>query len=266
MSCTSPSHSIDFARRRYAIPQWSNGLFDIDDTGRVCAQPAGSEGFRVALTEIAEAARAEGLRLPLLARFPDMLRHRAGGLRQAFETAIAQAGYTGRYTPVYPIKVNQQASVVGALASVPSLGLEVGSKPELIAALALSQPGSTIICNGYKDSQYIRLALSGIRLGLDVILVIEKPGEWRLIQEQAQVMDVAPRLGVRLRLSALGKGNWQNTGGERAKFGLAASQVLELVEAIREAGCLDWLQLLHFHMGSQISNLRDIQAGAREAG
>jgi len=262
----APPHPIDIARRRYAIPQWSDGLFGIDDSGRMCAQPAGDDSFRVALTEIAEAARAEGLRLPLLARFPDMLRHRAGGLRQAFEAAIAQAGYTGRYTPVYPIKVNQQASVVGALASVPDLGLEVGSKPELITALAVSQPGGTIICNGYKDSQYIRLALSGIRLGLDVVLVIEKPGEWLLIHEQARAMDVAPRLGVRLRLSALGKGNWQNTGGERAKFGLAASQVLELVDTIRDAGCLDWLELLHFHMGSQISNLRDIQAGSREAG
>ncbi len=258
--------AIENARRRYAIPQWSDGLFDIDEQGRLCAVANQEPRLSVPLVQIAEAARAEGMRLPLLVRFPDILKHRAGLLRQAFEGAIEQVGYSAGYTPVYPIKVNQQSSVVGALASVPGLGLEVGSKPELITGLAVSQPGATIICNGYKDSQYIRLALSGIRLGLNVILVIEKPGEWPLIHEQATAMGVTARVGVRLRLAALGKGNWQNTGGERAKFGLAASQVLELVEAIREAGCIDWLELLHFHMGSQISNLRDIQAGVREAG
>jgi len=253
------------ARRRYAVTQWSEGLFDIDTSGRLCAQPDGVPERGIALAEVAEAARAQGLRLPLLVRFPEMLKHRAGMLREAFDTAIAQTGYAGGYTPVYPIKVNQQASVVGALASVPGLGLEVGSKPELITALAVSAPGATIICNGYKDSQYIRLALSGIRIGLNVFIVIEKPGEWPLILRQARAMEVRPRLGVRLRLAALGKGNWQNTGGERAKFGLAPAQLLELIEAFREADCTDWLELLHFHMGSQISNLRDIQAGVREA-
>jgi arginine decarboxylase len=257
---------VENARRRYAIPQWSEGLFDVNDDGLLVAAPVGESGPRLVLREIVERARGEGMRLPLLLRFPDLLQHRAGGLRQAFEDAISHAGYGGSYTPVYPIKVNQQASVVGALASVPGLGLEVGSKPELITALAVSRPGGTVVCNGYKDAQYVRLALSAILLGLKVIIVIEKPGEWPLIHKHARALGVDPVLGVRLRLSALGKGNWQNTGGERAKFGLAASQLLELVESIREADCLDWLQLLHFHMGSQISNLRDIQNGVREAG
>ncbi len=258
--------SAHTARRRYAIPQWSEGLFDVDGDGLLVAAPVGANGPRLALREIVARARGEGMRLPLLLRFPDLLEHRAGQLRQAFESAIAQADYAGGYRPVYPIKVNQQASVVGALASVPGLGLEVGSKPELITALAVSRPGGTVVCNGYKDAQYVRLALSAVLLGLNVVIVIEKPGEWPLIHKHARAMGVAPALGVRLRLSALGKGNWQNTGGERAKFGLAASQLLELVENIREAGCLDWLGLLHFHMGSQISNLRDIQNGVREAG
>jgi len=261
----SQASSAD-ARRRYAIPQWSEGLFDVDDDGLLIAAPVGEAGPRIALREIVTKARGEGMRLPLLLRFPDLLRHRAGQLREAFESAIAQADYAGGYTPVYPIKVNQQASVVGALASVPGLGLEVGSKPELITALAVSRPGGTVVCNGYKDAQYVRLALSAILLGLNVIIVIEKPGEWPLIHKHARALGVAPVLGVRLRLSALGKGNWQNTGGERAKFGLAAGQLLDLVETIREAGCQDWLRLLHFHMGSQISNLRDIQNGVREAG
>lgn len=254
------------AARRYAIPQWSEGLFEVDDDGRLCV--ARSAGFQapVALAEIVDAARGQGMRLPLLVRFPEILKTRALRLQQAFEQAIAEEGYQAAYTPVYPIKVNQQASVVGALAGTPGVGLEVGSKPELIAALAVSPAGGTIVCNGYKDSQYVRLALSGIRLGLNVILVIEKPGEWPLIKAQADAMAVAPRLGVRLRLTSLGKGNWQNSGGERAKFGLTAAQLVELCAAIDEAGCRDWLEMLHFHMGSQISNLRDIQSGVREAG
>jgi len=262
---TSPD-LIAEARRRYAMPNWSEGLFDIDRDGRVVAVARSASDAPVALAEIAAHARDQGLRLPLLVRFPEMLKLRAEQLRQAFESAAAEHAYDGGYTPVYPIKVNQQASVVGALASVPGLGLEVGSKPELITALAVSQPGGTLICNGYKDRHYIRLALGGIRLGLNVVIVIEKPGEWQLILREAEASRVAPRLGVRLRLSALGKGNWQNTGGERAKFGLAAGQLLELIEQIREAGHIEWLGMLHFHMGSQISNLRDIQAGVREAG
>ncbi len=256
--------TIARARRRYAVERWSEGYFDLDDRGRLLALP--DRERRLAVMDIVERARADGLRLPMLLRFPDILRARARQLREAFENAIDEHGYGGGYHPVYPIKVNQQASVVRTLAGVDGLGLEVGSKPELITALAVSRPGRLIICNGYKDAAYIRLALSGARLGLKPVIVIEKPGEWPLIRREAERMGVTPEVGVRLRLSSLGSGNWQNTGGERAKFGLAASQVLALAEAMRDAGCLDWLGLLHFHMGSQISNLRDIQRGVREAG
>lgn len=256
--------TIPRARRRYAIERWSEGYFDLDEHGRLLASP--DRAHRLPLIEIVERARRDGLRLPMLLRFPDILRARAGQLREAFETAIAEQEYEGAYTPVYPIKVNQQASVVRTLAELKGMGLEVGSKPELITALAVSRPGALIICNGYKDAAYIRLALSGLKLGLKPVIVIEKPGEWPLIRREAERMGVTPEVGVRLRLSSLGTGNWQNTGGERAKFGLAASQVLSLAESMRKAGCLDWLTLLHFHMGSQISNLRDIQRGVREAG
>jgi len=256
--------TIDNARRRYAIDRWSEGYFDLDDTGRLLARPDGKTA--VILHDIVDRARHQGLRLPLLLRFPDILRARADQLRRAFETAIEQTGYRGRYAPVYPIKVNQQVSVVRTLAEIDGLGLEVGSKPELITALAVSRPGALIICNGYKDAAYLRLALSGQKLGMKPIIVIEKPGEWPLIRREAERLGVQPSLGVRLRLSSLGTGNWQNTGGERAKFGLAASQLLGLIEEMRAADCLSWLGLLHFHMGSQISNLRDIQRGVREAG
>jgi arginine decarboxylase len=254
------------ARRRYAMARWSEGFFDIQPSGHLAAHPGLDKDEAIALTDVVEQARARGLRLPLLVRFPEILRQRAGQLRDAFGQAMKEAGYEAGYTPVYPIKVNQQATVVRTLAGMDGLGLEVGSKPELITALAVSRPGTTIICNGYKDSAYIRLALSGIKLGLKPILVIEKPGEWPLIEREARALKVTPLVGVRLRLASLGAGNWQNTGGERAKFGLAASQLLGLVEDMRSAGCLDWLALLHFHMGSQISNLRDIQRGVREAG
>jgi arginine decarboxylase len=254
------------ARRRYAIERWSEGYFDIDTNGRMCARPLGPDGGQVALDEVIARASGEGLRLPLLIRFPQILASRAQQLVQAFDNAIEQLDYQGQYTAVYPIKVNQQSTVVRTLAGVDGLGLEVGSKPELMTALAVGRPGSILICNGYKDAAYIRLALSGYRLGLKPIIVIEKPNEWAIIQREARRMDIEPMVGVRMRLASLGTGNWQNTGGERAKFGLAASQLLALIDTMREAGCLDWLGLLHFHMGSQLSNLRDIQRGVREAG
>ncbi len=254
------------ARRRYAIDRWSEGYFDIDEQGQLGVRPGGPGQPFAALDDIVAQARKEGLRLPMLLRFPQILENRARQLITAFNDAIEQVQYQGSYTAVYPIKVNQQSSVVKTLAAVDGLGLEVGSKPELITALAVGRPGTTIICNGYKDAGYIRLALSGLKLGLKPILVIEKPGEWPLIEREARRLNVEPMVGVRLRLSSLGVGNWQNTGGERAKFGLAASQVLDLIDAMGQAGCLEWLGLLHFHMGSQLSNLRDIQRGVREAG
>ncbi len=254
------------ARRRYAMARWSEGFFDIDEAGRLTARPAGPDGPALALTDVVQEASKQGLRLPLLVRFPEILEQRVRQLSAAFAEARDYEDYPSGYTPVFPIKVNQQATVVRTLAAIEGIGLEVGSKPELITALAVSRPETTIICNGYKDSAFIRLALSGIKLGLKPIIVIEKPGEWPLIEREARALGVTPTVGVRLRLASLGTGNWQNTGGERAKFGLAASQLLALVEAMREAGCLDWLGLLHFHMGSQISNLRDIQHGVREAG
>ena len=257
---------VSDARRRYAIDRWSEGYFDIDAAGRAGARPRGTGSELIALADVIERARREGLRLPLLIRFPQILESRARQLIDAFGQAIEQLDYAGHYTAVYPIKVNQQASVVKTLAGVDGLGLEVGSKPELITALAIARPGTTIICNGYKDAAYIRLALCGYRLGLKPVIVVEKLNEWAVIQREAVRLGVTPRIGVRMRLASLGKGNWQNTGGERAKFGLAASQLLALVDTLREAGCLEWLTLLHFHMGSQLSNLRDIQRGVREAG
>ncbi|MEH6344585.1 MAG: biosynthetic arginine decarboxylase [Bermanella sp.] len=256
------------ARDVYNIEHWSEGFFDVDDQGSVVVCP--DENIKVSLTGIAEKISKENLALPVLVRFPAILHNRVKSLSCAFEKACKAYLYNGTFTSVYPIKVNQQRRVVeelihGQLLNGQNIGLEAGSKPELMAVLAMAHsPGATIICNGYKDSHYIRLALMGEKLGHKVYLVIEKESELQLILHEAKLLDVKPRLGIRTRLSSIGKGNWQNTGGEKSKFGLNSSQILRVIEALKQAGELPYLQLLHFHLGSQIANIRDIQSGLKE--
>jgi len=261
-----PDWTIESARKAYAIPRWAEGYFEVDAQGRLCVRPRVGNGPSLALQTAVEHARAAGLRLPLLLRFPEILAHRVQALRTAFASALEHRGLAPDYTPVYPIKVNQQRSVVVSLMEDAGCGLEVGSKPELLAALAISRPGGLVICNGYKDREYLRLALIGRLIGLDTVIVLEKPGELESLRAEAAALGVTPRLGVRLRLASLGSGNWQDTGGERAKFGLSTGQLLRLVDDLSAAGEAQWLSMLHFHMGSQIPNLRDIQHGVREAG
>jgi arginine decarboxylase len=259
--------SPDQARKTYSIPHWAEGYFDVDATGRMMVRPHGAAGASVALGEVVDTALARGANLPLLVRFPDILGDRLGKLQSAFAQAQADWGYAGGYTAVYPIKVNQHQGVAGTLASHAGdgFGLEAGSKPELMAVLALSRPGGLIVCNGYKDREYIRLALIGRKLGLQTFIVIEKPSELALVMAEAAALGVKPALGVRMRLASLGAGKWQNSGGDKAKFGLSPRQVLDLWKSLRDAGMADCLGLLHFHMGSQISNVRDIANGMREA-
>ena len=261
------SWSIDQARKTYSIPHWAEGYFDVDAAGRIVVAPKGAQGPAIPLPDVVDAARAKGAKLPLLVRFPDILGDRLGKLQAAFAQARQDWDYAGGYTAVYPIKVNQHAAVAGTLASHhgEGFGLEAGSKPELMAVLALSRPGGLIVCNGYKDREYIRLALIGRKLGLQTYIVIEKPSELKLALEEAAALGLRPGLGVRMRLASLGAGKWQNSGGDKAKFGLDPRQLLTLWKELRDAGMGDCLELLHFHMGSQISNVRDIAAGMREA-
>jgi arginine decarboxylase len=262
-----PAWSLDRARHTYSIPYWSEGYFDVDEAGRMLVLPRGSNGPSLALPEVVDQATAAGLKLPLLLRFSDVLGDRLGKLQAAFGRAMAELDYKGGYTAVYPIKVNQHRGVAGELASVggEGFGLEAGSKPELMAVLGLAKPGSIVICNGYKDREFIRLALIGRKLGLKTFIVIEKSSELAMVIEESKALDVKPGLGVRMRLASLGAGKWQNSGGDKAKFGLSPRQVLDLVERLKAADMLDSLELLHFHMGSQISNVRDIASGMREA-
>ena len=265
----STTWDIDKARRTWSIPNWSAGYVDVADNGDTLVRPQGPTGPALSLPEIVTRARAEGMRLPLLVRFPDILADRLAHLQAAFADALQAHAPDGRYTAVFPIKVNQQRQVAGELARVGALaggfGLEAGSKPELMAVLALAQPGSLVVCNGYKDRQYIRLALIGVRMGLKVHIVIEKLSELEHVIVEAQALGVEPLLGVRVRLASIGAGKWQNTGGDKGKFGLSPRQVLALLERLDKAGLKQSLQMLHFHMGSQISNVRDIAAGMREA-
>ncbi|WP_092020952.1 biosynthetic arginine decarboxylase [Marinobacter zhejiangensis] len=255
----------------YNIPHWSDGYIAVNGQGNVQIQPdRGVSSGAIDLPHLASSLADRGVQLPVLVRFTDILHDRVNRLCSAFNDVATKQGYQGRYTAVYPIKVNQQRRVVEELirtepaASQHQIGLEAGSKPELMAVLALCQPGSVIVCNGYKDREYIRLALIGQAVGHRVFIVVEKKSELPLILEESRNLNVKPLIGVRARLATIGKGNWQNTGGEKSKFGLSASQVLDLTDTLAKAGALDSLQLLHFHLGSQIANIRDIQTGLRE--
>ncbi|TWI05831.1 arginine decarboxylase [Luteimonas cucumeris] len=259
--------SLDQARKTYSIPHWAEGYFDVDGKGRVVVSPKGRQGPGIVLADVVNEAMAAGANMPLLVRFPDILGDRLAKLQAAFAQAQQDWNYAGGYTAVYPIKVNQHYGVAGTLASHAGegFGLEAGSKPELMAVLALSRPGGLIVCNGYKDREYIRLALIGRKLGLQTYIVVEKPSELPLVMQEAKALGVKPGLGVRMRLASLGAGKWQNSGGDKAKFGLSPRQVLDLWKSLRDSGMADCLGLLHFHMGSQISNVRDIANGMREA-
>ncbi|RMG34277.1 MAG: biosynthetic arginine decarboxylase [Gammaproteobacteria bacterium] len=262
------SASIRPVPENYGIRYWSEGFFGIGPNGHATVCPRLRDGEELDLYEIAQAVREIGLNWPVLLRFNDLLRQRVQGLCKAFAEAAEEIGYQGGYRAIYPIKVNQQRSVVEQVVAggAGRVGLEAGSKPELMAVLAAAAPGSPIVCNGYKDREYIHLALIGQRLGHPVYIVIEKPSELDLVLEESQRLAIRPLLGVRVRLSAAAFGKWQNSGGPRAKFGLSAAQLVALVERLRQAGMLDCLVLLHSHIGSQIPDIGDIAQGVAEAG
>ena len=250
----------------YAINFWGDGYFSINAQGNVSVKPSADKTTELDLFEIAQSLREKNLSLPVLVRFTDILKDRVKRLNDAFAKACANNKYQGRYTPVYPIKVNQQGKVVEGILAADNIGLEAGSKPELLAIMALSKPSGVVICNGYKDRAYIRLALIGLKLGLKLYLVIEKPVELELIIEEAAKIGIKPLIGVRVRLASISAGKWQNTGGEKSKFGLHANEVLQLVDHLRQANLLGCLQLMHFHMGSQIANIHDIKVALKEVG
>lgn len=257
---------IQDARRLYGIDRWGDFYFDIDASGNVEVRPGA--GPSVALPHLVSLAREAGMTLPVLFRFKGILRHRLDRICAAFAEAAARRDYPGTYRLVYPIKVNQQRSVIETLVGHGGdrVGLEAGSKPELMAVLGVSPIGGLIVCNGYKDSEYLRLALAAEALGHEVYIVIEKPSELDKVLDLADEMSVSPRIGLRLRLASLGTGKWRDSGGEKSKFGLTAGQLLDAAEKLVARRKADRAMLLHIHLGSQVTNLRDIRTGIVEAG
>ena len=252
------SWTPDDARRQYNIPGWSAGYFDVGSDGHLVARPGGQpDAPAIDLRGLVDRLHEDGLTLPVLVRFTDILRNRVDRLHGAFTAAMQMNGYQARYTAIYPIKVNQQQHVVDAIVTHGGarIGLECGSKPELMAVIGSLTAGGVIICNGYKDAEYIRLALIAQRLGHRVVLVIEKLSELELIIATAAALRVRPELGLRVRLSTVTSGNWQNTGGDRSKFGFTAAGALALLTRLGEADMLDCLTLLHCHPGSQITSI-----------
>lgn len=252
---------------QYGIAHWGGGYFHVNGAGHLVAHPQ-ADGVEVDLYELALKLRDQGMRFPVLVRFSDLLRRRVVELVEAFSHARQQHGYDAPYTAVYPIKVNQERHVIREIvrAGIDKVGLEAGSKPELLAVLGLARKGSIIICNGYKDPEYIRLALTGKRLGYRIYLVVEKLSELAMLLEEAEKFGVMPYVGIRMRLASVSSGKWQNTGGEKSKFGLSAAQLLSAVQMLKAHHRESSFQLLHCHLGSQIANIRDIQHGLMETG
>jgi arginine decarboxylase len=265
---TAPRWTAAQARALYNVAQWGEGYFDVTADGHVQVRPFREKSdVAIDLFDLARRLPAEGLQLPALVRFVNILHDRVDQLTGAFAEVIAELGYQGRYTAVYPIKVNQQGDVVEEIVAHGGdrVGIEAGSKPELAAVLGLARPGSVIVCNGYKDRAYIRRALIGNKLGHQVYIVVEKLSELPLVIEEARALDVAPLIGLRVRLSANFKSTQQNTGGEKAKFGLTSPQILDALAMLRDAGRLDAVRMIHFHLGSQVANVQDVARGLREA-
>jgi arginine decarboxylase len=263
------SWTTDDARTLYNIEGWGIGYFDVSDNGHVVVRPDfGNPARELDLFELANDLEAQGVGLPLLLRFSDILRSRIDSLNQRFAGAMSEYGYTGGYSTVYPIKVNQQRHVVEEIVEfgkTSGVGLECGSKPELQAVLGLAEhTDHLIVCNGYKDEEFMRLALMGQKLGHQVFIVLEQLSEVDVLLQVADELGVTPTAGVRIKLHSEGSGRWAKSGGEKSKFGLSTAQLVKLVDRLQSAGRLDILKLIHFHLGSQITDIRYIKAGLQE--
>jgi arginine decarboxylase len=258
------------ALETYEVRHWGKGYFGINERGHVTVHPNKRPEQAIDLKELVDQLQERGIQLPILIRFTDILRHRVGELYDAFKAAIAEYDYKGTYACVYPIKVNQQRHVVEEILDFGKpyqFGLEAGSKPELLAVLAFTNGDDTpIICNGFKDDEFIKMAVLARKMGKRIIPVVEKFTELELIVRYAQELNVRPLIGVRVKLAAKGAGRWRYSAGFRSKFGLTLTETLEAFEYLKQRDMGDCLQLVHFHLGSQITNIRSIKNALTEAG
>jgi len=262
--------NIEKSKNLYGIKNWGNEYFDINTAGEVVANlNDGNKLLPVSLQTIIEGLKERGSSLPILLRFRDLLDSRLELLNQSFHRAMQATGYQGNYRGVYPIKVNQQQQVIEEITEFGKkyhFGLEAGSKPELIAAISfMHDTEALIICNGYKDDEFIDLALHASLMGLRVMIVVEMPGELPAIIARAKELGIRPDLGIRFRLSTKSEGHWADSGGDRSLFGLNTSQLIDALDLLKKEDYLDCLKLLHYHQGSQLPNIRVIREGALEA-
>jgi arginine decarboxylase len=267
MDPSDPIFSTTDAQALYAMDVWSDGFFAVNETGNVVARPLEDSALAIDIPSVIAAAQAQGASLPLLIRFQDILRVRVQRLNQAFTQAIEASGYGGRYQSIYPIKVNQLHEVVEEVLEAGAgfnLGLECGSKTELVATLPLIGDDRLLLCNGVKDHVMLALMLNAQQLGQQVLPVIEKYSEYDQIMILGDQRGVSPRLAVRVKLATRGAGRWYESGGFRSKFGLTVPEVVRMVKDLERRGCADRLELLHFHLGSQISDIQVLKSAVKE--
>jgi arginine decarboxylase len=265
---TTTGWGVQDASELYEVARWGNGYFSINDAGHVQVHPTKDPAKAIDLKELVDRLQLRGISLPVLIRFTDILKHRLGDIHAAFQAAIAQHQYQGKYSCVYPIKVNQQRQVVEEVLNFGKpygFGLEAGSKPELLAVVAIADNETPIICNGFKDAEFIETAMLAQKIGRNIIPVVEKYTELGLILEYAEKIGVRPQIGMRVKLASRGSGRWQSSGGFRSKFGLTVTEIMRGLEELKAHGMQDCLKLLHFHLGSQITNIRIVKGALNEA-
>ena len=252
----------------FEVARWGNGYFSVGPNGHLLVHPDKDPTKSIDLKQLVDRLQVRGIDLPILLRFAEILQHRLGELHGVFATAMKDSGYRGEYCCVYPVKVNQQRQVVEEVLRFGKpyhFGLEAGSKPELLAVIALADNETPIICNGFKDAEFIETAMLAQKIGRQIIPVVERFSELSLVLEYAEKLGVRPRIGMRVKLATRGSGRWQSSGGFRSKFGLTASELIKGLDLLAARGMEDCLQLLHFHQGSQITNIRHIKAALNEA-
>jgi arginine decarboxylase len=252
----------------YDVASWGKGYFSVGDNGQVHVHPEKDPARSIDLKQLVDTLVLRGIDLPILIRFADILKHRLGELNHAFQTAITEHRYQGSYCCVYPVKVNQQRQVVEEVLEFGRpyrFGLEAGSKPELLAVMSLADNDTPIICNGFKDDEYIEMAMLAHKMGRMIIPVVEKYTELHLILKYSERVGVRPAIGIRVKLASRGSGRWKSSGGYRSKFGLSVTEAVRALQELKVLGMADCLNLLHFHLGSQITNIRQIKGAVNEA-
>ncbi len=258
---------LDDSAELYNINGWGSGYFSINDKGNVVVKPS-SKGVQIDLKELIDELQIRDVSMPVLLRFPDILDNRIESISKCFEKASEEYNFNGKYFNIYPIKVNQMRPVVEEIVRYGkkfNVGLEAGSKPELHAVLAnTTNPDALIICNGYKDEDFIELALLAQKMGKKIFIVVEKLNELKLIINISKRIKIKPNIGIRIKLASSGSGKWEESGGDQSKFGLNASELLEALSIAENANVMDCIKLIHFHLGSQITKIRKIKSGLRE--